>query len=68
MARKPSRIKLNRGKEDRYKVALIYPEDHANITPFADRIRAARPGTKCEQVADVVHEAFRALDEKLQGA
>lgn len=68
MARKPSRIKLNQGKQDRYKVALIYPEDHANITAYADRLRVARPGTKCEQVADLVHEAFLALNEKLQGA
>lgn len=72
MARKPSRIKLNRKRtskgDEGYKVALIYPQDHANIAAFADRLKLARPGTKCEQVADLVHEAFRVLDESLQGA
>lgn len=69
MARKPRRIKLNRKRtskgDEGYKVALIYPADHANIPTLADRLIAAQPGTKVDQVADLAHEAFVALAEKL---
>ena len=48
-----------------YKVALIYPKDHGNIGIYADLLKGAFPGTRIDKVADLVHEAFVALKEKI---